>query len=115
MFFPTLSRQERKMFNGKNESSFRSPLEDWEGARNERADIVTSAVTSRKIQKKARLHATEEGLPVQTFGRLLEDLETLVRNVMQSGKDKAARFAMLTKSTPFQQKALELLGVSPNI
>ena len=89
--------------------------EDRDGAKNARPDIVSPAVASRKTQKKARLHATEEGLPVQTFGGLLEDLGTLVRNVMQSGKDKAARFAMLTKSTPFQQKALELLGVSPNI
>ena len=89
--------------------------EDRDGAKNARPDIVSPAVASRKTQKKARLHATEEGLPVQTFGGLLEDLGTLVRNVMQTGKDKAARFAMLTKSTPFQQKALELLGVSPNI
>ena len=89
--------------------------EDREGARNERPDIVSPAVASRKTQKKARLHATEEGLPVQTFGGLLEDLGTLVKNVMQTGTDKATRFAMLTKSTPFQQKALELLGVSPNI
>jgi transposase len=89
--------------------------EDRDGAKNARPDIVSPAVASQKTRKKARLHATEEGLPVQTFGGLLEDLGTLVRNVMQSGKDKAARFAMLTKSTPFQQKALELLGVSPNI
>ncbi len=89
--------------------------EDREGAKNARPDIVSPAVASWKTQKKARLHATEEGLPVQTFGGLLEDLGTLVRNVMQSGKDKATRFAMLTKSTPFQQKALEILGVSPNI
>ncbi len=89
--------------------------EDRDGAKNARPDIVSPAVASRKTQKKARLHATEEGLPVQTFGGLLEDLGTLVRNVMQTGKDKAARFSMLTESTPFQQKALELLGVSPNI
>ena len=89
--------------------------EDRDGAKNARPDIVSPAVASRKTQKKARLHATEEGLPVQTFGELLEDLGTLVRNVMQTGKDKAARFSMLTESTPFQQKALELLGVSPNI
>lgn len=88
--------------------------EDREGAKKARPDIVSPSVASPTTQKKARLHVTEEGLPVQTFGGLLEDLGTLVRNVMQAGKDTAARFAMLTTSTPFQQKALELLGVSLN-
>lgn len=88
--------------------------EDREGAKKARPDIVSPSVASPTTQKKARLHVTEEGLSVQTFGGLLEDLGTLVRNVMQAGKDTAARFAMLTISTPFQQKALELLGVSLN-
>jgi len=89
--------------------------EDREGANNARPDIVSPAVASPTTQKKARLHVTEEGLPVQTFGGLIEDLGTLVRNVMQAGGDKAARFAMLTDSTPLQKKALELLGVSLNL
>ena len=89
--------------------------EDREGANNVRPDIVSPAVASPTTRKKARLHVTEEGLPVQTFGGLIEDLGTLLRNVMQAGGDTAARFAMLTESTPFQQKALELLGVSLNL
>ena len=76
---------------------------------------VGSGMASPTTQKKARLHVTVEGLPVKTFGGLIEDLGTLVRNVMQAGGDTAARFAMLTESTPFQQKALELLGVSLNL
>ena len=89
--------------------------EDREGAARERKDIVSPAVPSKKAQKKAVLHRTEEDLPVQSFGGLIEDLGTLVRNVMQAGKDDSARFALLTTSTPLQQKALELLGVSLNI
>ncbi len=89
--------------------------EDREGARNARLDIVSPAVASPTTQKKARLHVTAEGLPVQTFGGLIEDLGTLVKNVMQAGKDTTARFFMLTESTPFQKKALELLGVSLNL
>ena len=88
--------------------------EDREGARKSRPDIVSPSVASPTTQKKARLHVTEEGLPVQTFGGLIEDLGTLVKNVMQAGKETAARFAMLTTSTPLQKKALELLGVSLN-
>jgi hypothetical protein len=89
--------------------------EDREGAARERKDVVSPAVPSKKAQKKAGAHRTEGDLPVQTFGGLLEDLGTLVRNVMQAGKDDSARFALLTTSTPLQQKALDLLGVSLNI
>ncbi len=89
--------------------------EDREGAEQEREDIVSPAMPSKATRKKAGSHRTEEGLPVQTFGGLLEDLGTLVKNVMQAGKDEAAHFTMLTASTPLQQKALELLGVGPNL
>ena len=89
--------------------------EDREGAKNARPDIVSPAVASKTTQKKARLHVTEEGLPVQTFGGLLEDLGTLVKNVMQAGKEKVTRFSMLTESTPLQQKVLALLGVRLNL
>ena len=89
--------------------------EDREGAEQEREDIVSPAMPSKATRKKAGSHRTEEGLPVQTFGGLLEDLGTLVKNVMQAGKDETARFTMLTAGTPLQQKALELLGVGPNL
>ncbi|WP_053765477.1 IS1634 family transposase [Leptospirillum ferriphilum] len=89
--------------------------EDREEAEKAREDIVSPAVPSEATQKKACSHRTEENLPVQTFGELIEDLGTLVKNVMQAGKNEAASFTMLTTSTSFQQKALELLGVSINI
>ena len=89
--------------------------EDREGAAQKRTDIVSPAVSSDATQKKASTHRTEEGLPVQTFGGLLGDLGTLVKNMMQAGKDEGACFAMLTRSTPFQQKALDLLEVGPNL
>jgi hypothetical protein len=34
---------------------------------------------------------------------------------MQAGQDEAARFFLLTPSTPLQQKTLELPGVNPNL
>lgn len=50
------------------------------------------------------------------FGGLIQDLGTLVRyDVMQAGGEKTARFSMRTQGTPFQQKALALLGVSMNL
>jgi len=52
---------------------------------------------------------------IQTFRGLIEDLGTLVKNVMQAGEDTAARFSMLTQCTSFQKKAFELLGVGSNL
>ena len=89
--------------------------EDREGAAEERKDIVSAAVSLETTRKKARTHRTEEGFPVQTFGGLLDDLGTLVKNMMQAGKDEGACFAVLTRSPPFQQKALDLLGVALNL
>ena len=89
--------------------------EDREGASAERKDIVSPSVPSKATSKKAALHKTEEGLSIQTFGGLIEDLGTLVKNVMQAGEDTAARFSMLTQCTSFQKKAFELLGVGSNL
>ena len=88
--------------------------EDREGADKNRKGIVSPAVSSDATQKKARTHRTSDDLPVQTFGGLLGDLGTLVKNMMQVGKDEGAGFTMLTRSTPFQQRALDLLGVALN-
>ncbi|WP_148274318.1 IS1634 family transposase [Leptospirillum ferriphilum] len=89
--------------------------EDREGADRERPDIVSPAVPSEAARKKASSRRTEANLPLQTFGGLIEDLGTLVKNVMQAGKDESARFSISTTSTPFQKKALELLGVGANL
>ena len=89
--------------------------EDRDGAEKARKDIVSPAVPSEATKKKAVSHRTEENLPVQTFGGLIKDLGTLVKNVMQAGKNESARFSMLTTATPLQKKALELLDVSLNL
>lgn len=65
--------------------------------------------------KRKPVPRTSDELPVQTFRGLIDDLGTLVKNMMQAGKGEGACFAMLTRSTPFQQKALDLLGVAPNL
>ena len=82
-------------------------------------DRFTWSRTEEKIREEAALDGlyvirTSDDLPVQTFRGLLGDLGTFVKNMMQAGKDEGACFAMLTRSTPFQQKALDLLGVALN-
>ena len=56
--------------------------EDWKGTTKKRKDIASPAVSSDATQKKDCTHRTSDDLPVQT------------------------------RSTPFQQKALDLLGIA---
>jgi len=49
-------------------------------------------------------------MPVQSFQSLLKDLATLTRNQGRIGEQT---LQMLATLTPVQQRALELLGVSP--
>jgi hypothetical protein len=89
--------------------------EDRDAALEAREDIVSPAVPSPATQKKAQTHRTEEGLPVQRFRSLLEDLGTLTKNVMRTGKEPATEFSMRTRPTPLQEKAFSLLGVGPSL
>ena len=50
--------------------------------------------------KRKPVPRTSDELPVQTFRGLIDDLGTLVKNMMQAGKGEGACFAMLTRSTP---------------
>jgi len=68
---------------------------------------------SPTTQKKSGRHVTEEGLPVETFGGLIEDLGTLVKNVIQAGKDTAERFSMLTRKHASSTKSLGPPGCEP--
>jgi len=89
--------------------------EDREGARANRESIVAPSVPSDKTRKKAETHRSEEGVPVQSFRSLLDDLGTLTRNVVRTGNENVAEFVMLARATPLQQKAFSLLEVSPNL
>ena len=72
---------------------------------------------SPHARRKAATKQTTDGLPVHSFQTLLADLATIVKNHVQvqvPGQALAAplTFDRITRPTPVQQRALDLLGVS---
>ena len=85
--------------------------DDKPAAESMRSSIVEPAQRSPKALQKARTRKTEDGMPVHGFQALLKDLATICKNRIQPKKGGTA-FDKITTPTPFQQKALDLLGVS---
>ncbi len=54
-------------------------------------------------------------MPIHSFATLVEDLATVVAKRIQPKDADLPAFVMITKPTPLQQKAFELLGVSWNL
>ena len=54
---------------------------------------------------------TPDGLPVHSFHTLLADLATLARNTVVTANAPDHPFTILTRPTPIQQKAFDLLGL----
>ncbi len=74
---------------------------------------VTPASRSPQALRKTRSKRTEDNFPVHSFGTILADLATIVKNRVQPKLSKLeVTFDKITCPTPLQQKALDLLGVS---
>jgi hypothetical protein len=89
--------------------------EDPEGAEAQRRSVVAPAQRSPSALLKAESKKTTDGTPVHSFRTLLDDLGTLVKNVIRPKATGAATFTMATTPTPVQQKAFDLLGVKPSL
>lgn len=76
-----------------------------------RASVVAPAQRSPKALRKARTKRTEDELPVHSFHTLLKDLATIVKNRLQPRERSVPAFEKITRPTPVQQRALDLLGV----
>ncbi len=76
-----------------------------------RESIVAPAKRSEKAKRKARTKRTEEDMPVHSFQTLLKDLATIVKDHIQPKLAGAEQFDKITRPTPLQQKALDLLSV----
>ncbi len=74
---------------------------------------VKPAQRSRAARNKASSQRTPDGLPVQSFRTLLDDLATLTRNRVRTRRDRNATADILATPTPLQQRAFSLLGVRP--
>jgi hypothetical protein len=88
---------------------------DRETARQSRESVVAPARVSPAAAKKARTKRTEDGDPVESFQQLLDNLGTLALNLVQPSLPGIAPFYKLTRPSTLQQKALDLLGVTPHV
>jgi transposase len=85
---------------------------DPEEAQKSRQSMVTPAQRSTAAKRKALTKMTDDGLPVHSFRTLLSDLATITRNTVEVKESaETARFEKITRPTPLQQRALDLLGV----
>jgi transposase len=73
---------------------------------------VAPAQRSASAQAKARTKRTAGGLAVQSFHDLLQDLATIVKNRIQPMLKSVAPFDVVTRPTPLQKHALQLLGLT---
>jgi hypothetical protein len=75
-----------------------------------RTSPVTAAQVSSAARAKARTRKTDAGEPVHSFRTLLADLATLTRNTVRFGDNLP--ITILSRPTPPQQRAFDLLGVA---
>ena len=75
-----------------------------------RDSIVAPAQRSPAAERKARTRRTEDNMPVHSFQSLLKDLATIVKNTIQP-RPHTPTFEKVTRPTPLQQRALDLLRV----
>jgi len=87
--------------------------DDKSTARASRDSVVQPAQRSERAQRKATTKRTDEGSPVHNFRTLLDDLATVARNTLLPNLPGATPFERLTTPTALQQRAFELLGVTP--
>jgi hypothetical protein len=76
-----------------------------------RPSPVAPAQRSPAARRKAARKRTPDDLPVHSFQTLLKDLQTIVKNRIQTGISGAETFEKVTRPTEFQRRALDLLGL----
>jgi len=84
---------------------------DKQAAEALRTSVVAQAQRSPSAVTKQTTGLTEDGLPVHSFRSLLADLATLARNTIITAIAPNYPLTVLTRPTPLQHKAFDLLGV----
>jgi len=75
-----------------------------------RESPVAKAQRSPSALNKTATGRAADGAPVHSFQSLLADLSTLARNTVVTANAPDRPFTILTRPTPIQQKAFDLLG-----
>src|SRR4051794_35440918 len=73
---------------------------------------VAPAQPSKAAISKQTTGMTPDGLPVHSFRTLLADLATLARNTIITAINPLYPLTVVTRPTPVQQKAFDLLGLT---
>jgi len=84
---------------------------DPDDAAARRRSVVAPAERSKAAIKKQTTGMTPDGLPVHSFCTLLADLATLARNTIVTAINPNYPLTVVTRPTPVQQKAFDLLGL----
>jgi hypothetical protein len=77
-----------------------------------RRSVVAPAQRSKTAVHKQTTGVTPDGLPVHSFRTLLADLATLARNTIITAINSTYPLTVVTRPTPVQQKAFDLLGLA---
>jgi hypothetical protein len=77
-----------------------------------RRSVVAQAQCSKAAIRKQTTGVTPDGLPVHSFRTLLADLATMARNTITTAINPRYPLTVVTRPTPLQQKAFDLLGVA---
>jgi hypothetical protein len=85
---------------------------DREAAAAARESVVAPAQRSPAAIRKQSTGRTPDGLPVHSFQTLLADLATLARNTIVTALAPNYPITVLTRPTPVQRRAFELLEVA---
>jgi len=85
---------------------------DKDAAEALRPSVVAQAQRSPAAVTKQTTGLTPDGLPVHSFRSLLTDLATLARNTVTTTIAPRYPLTVLTRPTPIQRKAFDLLGVA---
>jgi transposase len=85
---------------------------DKEAAEASRKSVVASARRSPDAIRKQNTGVTSDGLPVHSFRTLLADLATLARNTIMTAITPGHPLTVLTRPTPVQRRAFELMEIA---
>jgi transposase len=77
-----------------------------------RRSVVAPAQRSKAAVQKQTTGMTPDGLPVHSFHTLLADLATMARNTIITAINPNYPLSVVTRPTPVQQKAFDLLGLA---
>lgn len=88
---------------------------DRQAAQAARKSVVAPAPRSEAARKKDLAKRTAANEPVHSLQTLLADLGTLCKNRVRLRSQAGSEFYLLTRPTPLQQRALDLLGVTLSV